>query len=341
MVKIDTGPRCMNDRHTDRTPLVAMIALGGVLAWLAISRPGNLGGELSASKIIPTLAAIAAVCYGSWRFHSYIAALATLILFRYLDPTEPNRVAFLERGTDASLLVTLWIGMIAATRQGRQGNPPWLVVLLLSAGVSLFAWYGYGLPTAEDTISSERMSHLMIAVTLLAYFVGYLGVTEKRSDRFKLLGITVGVPIAGLIAAKLIRGEWPQPWSGGDWGQLLNEWKDAIDRGSWKEGVWCWPLPWACVLLILFGLWRTLARGRKEYQLGRAPVAWLLFIAGCGSILALGARPIATDSLLLAAIGAILSVFGIADFIRSVVERIALEPPESGSSVAPSVPYKK
>lgn len=331
----------MDKQPQERMPIVAMIVLGGVLAWLAISRPGNLGGEFTAFKIIPTLAAVSAVCYASWRFHSYLAALATLILFRYLDPTEPVRVAFVERGTDAALLVTLWIGMVAGTRQGRQGNAPWLLLLLLAFGVSFFVWFGYGLPVAEDAIARERVTHLMLIVSILAFFVGYLGTTESWADRFKLLGLTVGVPLAGLIAARLVRGELPQPWSGGDWGQLTNEWKDSIDSGSWKKSVWCWTLPWVCASLVLFGLWRTLARGRKQYQFGHAPVAWLLFLASFGALVALGARPIAMDSLALAAFGAILSVFGIADFIVATVERIALDPPEPGTSVAPSVPYKR
>ena len=246
MVILDTRPARMDKQPQERMPIVAMIVLGGVLAWLAISRPGNLGGEFTAFKIIPTLAAVSAVCYASWRFHSYLAALATLILFRYLDPTEPTRVAWVERGTDAALLVTLWIGMVAGTRQGRQGNAPWLLLLLLALGVQFFAWFGYGLPISEDAIARERVTHLMLIVSILAFFVGYLGTTESWADRFKLIGLTIGVPLAGLIAAKLVRGEVPQPWSGGDWGQLTHEWKDSIDSGSWKSGVWCWTLPWVC-----------------------------------------------------------------------------------------------
>jgi len=331
----------MDDQPETRQPIISAILLAGVLVWLGISRPGNLGGELSAFQMLSTLAAVSAICYVSWRFHSYIAALATLILFRYLDPVEPNRVAYLERGTDAILLVTLWVGMVAGTRQGRGGNAPWLFVLLLAMAVSFFAWYGHGLPSSEDTIGRERTMHITILVTVLAFFVGYLGGTEIWSDRFKLIGVTIVIPIAGLLASKLVRGDWPRWWEGGNWGQLSNEWKDAIDSGSWKTGVWCWTLPWVCVPLVCFGLWRTLARGRIQYQLGRAPVAWLLFIVSFGTLLALGARPIASGSLALCAIGAILCVFGIADFILGMVERIALDPPEPGVSVAPSVPYKR
>ena len=331
----------MDDQPEDRAPIILAILLGGVLAWLAISRPGNLGGEFSVFQMLSTLAAVSAVCYASWRFHSYLAALATLILFRYLDPAEPSRVAFLERGTDAVLLVTLWIGMVAGTRQCRRGNAPWLFSLLLAVGVSFFGWYGYGFPTSEDASARERLTHLTIAVTALAFLLGNLGRTDTWSDRLKLVGVTIVIPMAGLIAARLVRGDWPRMWAGGDWGQLFNEWKDAIDSGSWKTGVWCWTLPWVCVPLVLFGLWRALARGRKQYQLGRAPVGWLLFIASFSTLVALGARPIASGSLALAAVGAILSVFGIADLILSIVERIALDPPEPGPSDVPHVPYSK
>ena len=49
------------------------------------------------------------------------------------------------------------------------------------------------------------------------------------------------------------------------------------------------------------------------------------------------ARPLASGSLTLAAIGAMLSVFGIADLIQALVERIELKPPETGPSDVPRV----
>ena len=77
-------------------------------------------------------------------------------------------------------------------------------------------------------------------------------------------------------------------------------------------------------------LWRTIARGRISTKKGRPPLAWLIAGAGVGTILAVGARPLAAGSLALAAVGAFLSVFGMADLILALIERIELKPPEPG-----------
>jgi hypothetical protein len=88
---------------------------------------------------------------------------------------------------------------------------------------------------------------------------------------------------------------------------------------------------------MLAGVWRTVARGRNSLRTGRPPLAWLLAAAGVGAIVAVGARPLAAGSLALAAVGSLLSVFGVADLVLALIERIELKPPEPGPSGVPRV----
>ena len=87
----------------------------------------------------------------------------------------------------------------------------------------------------------------------------------------------------------------------------------------------------------LVGLWRAVARGRKGMKAGRPPLAWLIAAAGVGVIAAVGARPLAAGSLAVGAMGTILSVFGVADLVLALVERIELKPPAPGLSGIPRV----
>ena len=103
-------------------PRLAPVLLVGILGWLAIARPGNLGGQaMPIYWLLTTLTAIAAVGYTSWRFHGIIAAAATIALFRFADPDHPSNDAVLARGWDALVLATLALGIGVGARQGRGG----------------------------------------------------------------------------------------------------------------------------------------------------------------------------------------------------------------------------
>ena len=123
---------------------------------------------------------------------------------------------------------------------------------------------------------------------------------------------------------------------GGDWRSLFS---NGGTPAEWRleKGTWAWTLPWIVLPLMMIGVWRTISRGRKEWKNVQPPLAWLLSAASVGVFVAIGARPVASGSLALAAVGALLSVFGIADLIQALVERIELKPPTPGISDVPRV----
>jgi hypothetical protein len=327
----------MHDPADIRLPRIAPVLWIAVLAGLAIARPGNLAGEADLPyRLFTTLASVAVVGYVAWRFHGLIPAALAIILVRWADPTTPSGDAFLERAGDTVFLVTLGIGIAAGSRQGRPGNLAWLL-LALAASVPVYGWLeAEGLPT-NDPVTRDRLRHLTLGLAVLSAAIGLRARSVPWGDRVKLIGIVIGLPLAGVVAARLAHGHWPRLLDGGEWPAVVSEWQAAIRDGTWSAGAWCWADRWIVAALLLIGLWRTLARGWKEWVQGRPPLAWLIAVAGLGAVVAVGARPLASGSLVLAAVGAILSVFGAADLILALVERIELKPPDPGPSSVPRV----
>ena len=326
------------DAATDtRMPRLAPLLLIGVLVWLAIARPGNLAGDTAVGyRLLTSLVAVAAVGYVVWRFHGILPAAAAVILLRLTDPDQPPTSAFLERGSDAVLLATLAIGIAAGARQGQRGNLPWVVLTIAATVVAFFGWYGRELPLPEDGVARARLWHLTAVVAVLAVPIGLVARRASWRDKALLIGVTIAIPAAGVAAASAGGTRWPA-LAQSDWPGVMEEWKVAISNRTWNQGAWCWTVPEIAGLLVLVGFWRTLARGRKQARSGGAPLAWLVTVVGIGAFAALGARPLATGSLSLAAVGVLLSVFGLADLIQALVERVALKPPEPGPSSIPRV----
>ena len=328
----------MQDHSDSRFPRIAPILLIAVLIGLAISRPGVLAGESAlAYRYITTLASVAMVAYIAWRFHGILAVAVIIAVFCIADYTEPNPIAFVERHNDTVFLATLAVGIAAASRQGKGGPLHWIVIAIVCLAVALFGWYGLEAPTATDQVARERMRHVTLGVAILAFLIGFFARSATWLDRLKLFGATVAAPAVGVIALRLVQGEWPAILEGGDWGATLSEWKNAFADGSWSTGSWAWTAAWLVASLMVIGIWRTVMRGLKQWREHRSPLAWLLTAAGISVFVAIGARPLGSGSLALAAIGAILSVFGIADLILALVERIELRPPEPGPSNIPRV----
>ena len=327
----------MKETAPDRFPRLAPILLLAALVGLAITRPGNLAGnEALGYRLLTTLLAVTGVCYIAWRFHGLLAAAAVLLLFRMSEPENPVPAAFLERAGDVLFLSTLLIGVAAGARQGRLGKWQWLLIGV-AAGVASFAWYRICEFQSEDSIAHERIRQITLMIAVLSAVVGLLRGHATWLDRGRLVLATIGPPAIGATCIRLIHGEWPHVFEGGDWSAVYSEWNNAIRNGDWANGVWTWTVPGLVAALLLIGVWRTLARGHKEFRASRPPLAWLLTVASIGTFAALGARPLASGSLALAAIGAMLSVFGIADLILALVERIELKPPEAGPSGVPRV----
>jgi hypothetical protein len=308
------------------------------MAYLMFARPGNLAGDAAlAYRAFTTLASVTFVLYLAWRFHGIIPAAAALVAFRIAEPDTPAFAAVAERQFDTIFLGTLAVGVAAGTRQGRGGRLPWLLIGIAAFGITLFGWYGLKLPESEDWIARDRLRHVTLGLAVLAAIVGLSSGGGTWPHRLGLVGLTIGPPIIGAVAIRLQTGHWPGFLEGGEWASLIAEWRVASSTGTWADGAWAWSLPWVVAPLLLIGLWRTVMRGFKERKLGRPPVAWLMGAASLGTFAALGARNLAPGSMALAAVGALLSVFGVADLIQALVERIELRPPDPGPSNIPRV----
>lgn len=318
----------MDDISNNRMPRLAPLLLAGVLTGLLIFRPGNLEGvPINSFRAISTLVAISCVAYVSWRFHGLIAAALSIVVLRFADHPESPYAATVERGGDATLLVTLAICISALSRQGRPGRLPWLLLGIASAAVAALGWFDTFAPVQDD-IARDRIRQVTMALVALTTVVAFLG-PGTWLDRLKLFAVVIGGPAAGIAAARLIHGEWPRLLEGGDWPAVASEWRTSIADGTWAASSWCWTNVWLAGTLVLIGLWRTIARGRHEWLQGQPPLAWLIAVASVGAFVALNGRLLATGSLALAGIGAILTVFCIADLIQAMVERIELKPPAS------------
>jgi hypothetical protein len=327
----------MDDTADTRLPRIAPLLLLGVLVGLAVVRPGNLAGDADLPyRLFTTLTAVAVVGYVTWRFHGLIPAAIAIVLLRLADPVAAPAAAFMERAADAIFLATLGIGVAAGSRQGRGGTLPWALIALVGA-IPVYGWAGRSNPAVEDLVAHDRLRQVTLALAVLAVIVGLLARRAPWLDRLRLLGVMIGLPAAGVVAGRLISGTWPPLLEGGDWPAVVSEWQAAVRDDTWNAGAWCWTTPAVVGPLVLVGLWRTLARGRNSLRTGRPPLAWLIAGAGVGTIIAVGARPIAPGSLALAAVGAILSVFGVADLVLVLIERIELKPPEPGPSGVPRV----
>lgn len=325
----------MDDPADTRLPRLAPLLLIGMLVWLAILRPGNLAGpDGSVRFLASTLTAVAAVGYVAWRFHGLIPAVAAVTLLRFADAAEPPAIV---RTWDAMVLATLAVGIGVGSRQGRAGWGPWLVLAAVAAGAALFGWFGWQLPSPADPVARVRLQQVTIGLIAATVVAGLLAGGAGWCDRARLIAVAVVIPATGVVGFRLHHGDWPDLLAGGKWGSLFAEWQAAVRDGSWDSGAWSWTTPWVAGPLVLVGLWRTVARGIKGWHRGRPPLAWLITVTAVGALLAVGARPAAADSLVLAAFGAMLSVFGVADLMLALIERIRLESPEPGPVAVPRV----
>jgi hypothetical protein len=328
----------MADPTDDRLPRIAPLLLVGLLAYLAIARPGKLELESGTPYLLTTtLTAVAVAAYVGWRFHGLLPAAAAVCIVWATDQPAATDPAFAHRGAEATFLATLGLGIAACSRQGRPGAIPWVVLTVLAIGVAALGWYRLDMAQTADPVWHDRVRHLMLGLAAVAVLVGFTTRGATWSDRAKLVGVTLGPPVAAAVAVRLVQGDWPRLLEGGDWVAVIDEWKGAFAAGNWHAGGWCWTSTWVAVPLVLLGVYRTIARGRRQSRYGEAPLAWLVTVAAVGAIVSLSNRPGTSGSLALVAVGVMLSVFGVADATQAVVERFQLEPPSPGPSNIPRV----
>jgi hypothetical protein len=321
----------------DRLPRIAPLLLVGILAYLAIARPGKLEVESGTAYLLTTLTAMAVTAYVGWRFHGLLPAAAAVCLLWVTDQPAAIDPALPHRAAEATFLATLGLGIAACSRQGRPGAIPWIVLTALAIGVAALGWYRLDMAPTGDPVSHDRVRHLMLGLAAVAVLVGFTARGATWRDRAKLVGVALGPPVAAAVAVRLVHGDWPRLLEGGDWGAVIDEWKGAFAAGDWHAGGWRWTATWVAVPLVLLGVYRTVARGRRQARRGEAPLAWLVTVAAVGAILALSNRPGNSGSLALITVGVMLSVFGVADATLAVVERFQLEPPAPGPSNVPRV----
>ena len=315
-----------------RRPWFAVLALAACLLVLLAVRPGLLGDDTDrAYKSVTTLGMVAAVASVAWRFHGIVAAAAVAVLFLAADRPPHADVALAERGADAALVGLLALAVGGNARPDRQP----LTWVLMAGGVAALVAVGvcqWGLNAPEDPTARARTGQLVVALAGLTAAISLLG-RAPAATRFKELAVWIAVPAAVIGGWRMATGCWPLTWDAAAWPALADEWKSD----GWAQAAWCWTTPWAAAPLLAVGLWRTAARGRKQRRAGQAPVGWLVGFLGLAAVVALTPRPVGRDSLALAAVGALLSVFAVADLGLAMIERIELKPPPPGPSDIPRV----
>src|SRR5437763_1680993 len=141
----------MPETADTRLPRLAPILLIAALIAIAVARPGILAGDTDlVYRFLTTLSSTAAIAYIAWRFHGIIPAAATILLFQFALPGNPEYSAYLERGMESVPIVTVAVGIGACSRQGRPGQWPWFLLAITSIGLAYFGWYGWELPIAKD-----------------------------------------------------------------------------------------------------------------------------------------------------------------------------------------------
>src|SRR5262245_12124292 len=172
----------MDDSTDTRLPRLAPLLLLGVLAWLAIV------GEESAPGFqrVTALIAAAVIGYATWRFHGLIPAAVALAAFWLIDPKSPPPAALLERPADTLLLATLGIGIAAASRQGRAGNFPWMLLAIAGSAAAGFGWYRLDAWPTDDPVARDRLRQLALALAVLTVPVGLAARSARWTDRLKL-----------------------------------------------------------------------------------------------------------------------------------------------------------
>jgi hypothetical protein len=93
---------------------------------------------------------------------------------------------------------------------------------------------------------------------------------------------------------------------------------------------WSWPNPWAVLPLMAWGLWCTVSRGWKQSARRQPPLAWILTLYSGLALLGVSLCPAEAREVALlswAVLSVLLGVFCVGDTLRTLWERLRLEPP--------------
>jgi hypothetical protein len=228
-----------------------------------------------------------------------------------------GRLAFLPRGSLWWVALLVWLSAGVALA--------WL--LDPTAGLVAAALTGLALPVFAGLASRQRRRPGVTEVPSRWNVFGAIVVGVLAVCAGTLLAPQAVPYVGGAIRTRLAVGQ--TPW---DILQL------AVNATGWRlPGLtadelrqWCWPIWWAVLPLMAWGLWCSVSRGLKQSARRQPPLTWVLTLYG-GLVLA-GLTLQRADSheaalLPWAVLSVLLSVFCVGDTLRTMWERLRLMPP--------------
>ncbi len=222
-------------------------------------------------------------------------------------------------------LLTSFLFSLAAVHELYAASLSWRRWLLWLAGLILaggFAWH-------HDPLTGLVAVLGMFVSLLLAWATLYRNGARSEAGYQRSLPailITLLGPLgAAALAVMLHRmsGETREFLPFGqslDFSLVRDLWANQLSRAFWVP----W---WLTVIGLLWGGWRTIRRGARGSQAGKAPVSWALGVFSLLAFLAFGfIRPASVVALLPWC--TFLLLFLPLDLVHGVSERLVLEPPE-------------
>src|SRR5262249_4384408 len=180
---------------------------------------------------------------------------------------------------------------------------------------------------------------LPLGAGLASRYRGQLSQAPSAWNRAAALVLGLLAPLGGLLLAPVAveRFDWPGSTDTGV--DLL---RAALEPGLEGPGfsgftaaeleIWCWPLPpWLVLVLMAWGLWRSLRRGWRQTARGRPPLSWGMALYAALASVRIGLHPPAarvTVLLPLTLLALLLTVFCVADVVRGIGDQLVLAPPQ-------------
>jgi hypothetical protein len=296
-------------------PVLAAVVAEVVLTFLALRR-----------SVGPFWAVVAGVLLAvhpySWKWTPpfdqalWVQALELAVLVGVI---EGGRLAFAPRAAPLGWLVAfVWLGAGVAACWFLSPAAGAVAVLLTGLALSIFA----------GLASRQRRRPGMTAVPSRWNIFGAILVGVLAVCAGTLLAPLAEPYLGGTVRTRLTPGQTPwetiQMTVPAGWGWHL----PGLTADELRQ--WSWPTPWAVLPLMAWGLWCTVSRGWKQSARRQPPLAWILTLYSGLALLGVSLRPAeAPDVALLpwAVLSVLLSVFCVGDTLRTLWERLRLQPP--------------
>jgi hypothetical protein len=225
----------------------------------------------------------------------------------------PSHLALALLFLTAALVLAAWHELLAKPFT-------WWRWVLLFAGLASAA----GLAWRWDRLLGiEATLLVVISLLVLAPITYVLGKARSSWASFAVI-IALGLlaPATAALLSQDANALQLESWSAPNWSLLGSKWEELL--AGWFFIPW-----WITTPIVLWAWWRTLRRGRRQWDKGEAPLAWVLTVgsslAFLGTIAASSAQaafqPVPIWIILLAA-------FLVFDVLQAIGERLVLQPPE-------------